>query len=288
MAESKKKPTKKIIDVAQPGKTPPPVNSKAVIVTNRPIMKDPMVVDEAASPADLPTESAKPKTEAVIMPLAKTSEKTEKTKTKTTKSKKSESSEPEPVEIDNDKTIAVLAEEAAVKEEESIAEGKSQPATETETAPPVETPLEEPPAAPVDQPDIEPVVPEPETNTESTAGETEDGDTTDTAADKPEAAADQTPAEDEAASTKTDQSVAEAEAAEAAEQDKHDAAIQKMVDNKQYFLPINSVEKRRSKRVFVLGAIVSVLLILLWVDIALDASLIEIQGIKPVTHFFSN
>ena len=69
---------------------------------------------------------------------------------------------------------------------------------------------------------------------------------------------------------------------------KRQAAIDKLTDNKKYYLPINAVEKRRSRRFVILGIILSLLLILAWADIALDSGLIHINGIKPLTHFFSN
>jgi hypothetical protein len=77
-------------------------------------------------------------------------------------------------------------------------------------------------------------------------------------------------------------------ALEVAEQIKHDAEIDKLVEGKQYYLPINTREKRRTKRVIALGVLVSLVLLVAWADIALDASLIKIPGVKPVTHFFSN
>ena len=90
--------------------------------------------------------------------------------------------------------------------------------------------------------------------------------------------------EEATAAEQTEQQLAaEAEAAA-----KHDAEIQKLVDSKQFFLPINSVEKRRSKRVVLLGVVLSLLLALAWADVALDAGIIQINGVKPVTHFFSN
>lgn len=82
--------------------------------------------------------------------------------------------------------------------------------------------------------------------------------------------------------------IEKADKAEAAEKSKHDKEIQALIDSKKYYLPINSVEKRRSKRVVVLGVVLSLLLIIVWIDIALDAGLIQIDNIKPVTHFFSN
>jgi serine/threonine-protein kinase len=77
----------------------------------------------------------------------------------------------------------------------------------------------------------------------------------------------------------------EAEAAAAA---KHQADVEKLADSKQYYLPINTAEKRKAKRFVVLGILLSVILVLAWADIALDAGLVHVNSVKPVTHFFSN
>lgn len=79
--------------------------------------------------------------------------------------------------------------------------------------------------------------------------------------------------------------VDDAAAKQAAE---HEAAMQKLVDSKQYHLPIKTVEQRRSRRVVIVGTLLSIILVLAWVNIALDAGLIELGDIKPVTRFFSN
>lgn len=75
---------------------------------------------------------------------------------------------------------------------------------------------------------------------------------------------------------------------EAQETAKLTELTEKLVESKQYFLPINSAEKRRSKRFVITGVLLSVLLLLAWFNIALDASIIKIDGIEPVTHFFSS
>lgn len=244
MAEPKKKDSKKIADVARPGKTAPSGNSKSVIVSNRPIMKDPMVVEDTV--ADEEKVTVKP-SESVIAPLSDSSE----DKIKPTKPDE-ESDEPKLKKEDDKKTIAVLANEAAVKKEES---------DETETKPEVD-----------DEPS------EPTTEPEEVKA--------------PDTAEDAKP-EDNKSDISTDENdtsktVTEVDAEELAEKEKHDAAIQKLIDSKQYNLPINSVEKRRSKRVVIFGILLSILLIAAWVDIALDANIIELNGINPVTHFFSN
>lgn len=77
----------------------------------------------------------------------------------------------------------------------------------------------------------------------------------------------------------------EAEAATAA---KHQADVEKLADSEQYYLPINTVEKRRSRRFVAIGIILSLLLVVAWADIALDAGLVHVNSVKPVTHFFSN
>lgn len=76
--------------------------------------------------------------------------------------------------------------------------------------------------------------------------------------------------------------------AEAAEQAERDAKLQKLIDNKKYFLPINAVEQRRNTRYALLGVILVLVLAIAWADVALDAGLIHIDNVKPVTHFFSN
>lgn len=271
MAESKKKDSKKIIDVSHPDKTAPSGNSKSVIVTNRPIMKDPMVVDEAEGSEENSTEKLTAKTEAVISPPGDSNDQKDESKSKSSKSKKSDTKdEPELKAEDGKKTIAVLAEEAAVKKEEKEADAKDEQSDEL-PGPEIEDKPEIKPPEPEEDEPAEAKVPEPET--EKTDDPAED--------EKPEDNTD-------GGQSKNDRTVTEADAEEAAKAEKHDAAIKKLVDSKQFFLPINAVEKRRSKRVMALGIILSILLVLLWIDIALDASLIEIDGIKPVTHFFSN
>lgn len=69
---------------------------------------------------------------------------------------------------------------------------------------------------------------------------------------------------------------------------KRRAELQELVLNKKYFLPINKTQKRKNKEVVIIGIIISIILIILWIDISLDAGIIHIFGLKPFTHFFSN
>lgn|GEM_PF-2955717 len=75
--------------------------------------------------------------------------------------------------------------------------------------------------------------------------------------------------------------------AAAAKQAEHDEAVQKLTDSKQYFLPINSVEQRKTKNFVIMGVILSVVLIGAWLDIAVDASLINLPFNVPHTHLFA-
>lgn len=82
--------------------------------------------------------------------------------------------------------------------------------------------------------------------------------------------------------TEQDKSVIDAEI-----QEKHEAELDGLVENKDYFLPINTATQKRTKNFVVIGVVVSVLLVVVWVDLALDAGLIKIGGLKALTHIFS-
>lgn len=69
---------------------------------------------------------------------------------------------------------------------------------------------------------------------------------------------------------------------------RHEAVVERLVNSRKYELPINAVEKRKTKNFVVLGFLLSILLVLVWADVALDAGLVKLNGVKPVTHFFSN
>jgi type IV secretory pathway VirB10-like protein len=212
------------MDVAHPGKSAPSANSKSVILSNRPLLKDPMVVDDTAlKPAAQPLSAPAPADTAAEPPKSP--------------------------------TIAELAE---------AANAGSQP------------------LAPADEPKPEGKPEKPET-AETDKPESDKPKDDGPADKKPETEAD---AETEETPASKDDNAKQEEAA-ATKQAEHQAAVDKLADSKQYYLPINTVEKRRSKRFVAIGILLSLLLILAWTDIALDAGLIKISGIKPLTHFFS-
>ncbi len=226
MPESKRAAGKPISDVARPGKTPPAGTSKPVIITNRPVLKDPMVIENNKSPDDNST-SSKSSTDVKLQPTTAPL-----------------------LEPDASKTEDAPATETVVHHEKILAKSS--------TAPTVEEAKSE------TEPD--------------TAGQSAEKEVP-----KPDETADSENS-DIPSPQQTDKAAIDNERAKQAE---HEAAIQKLVESKQYFLPINSVEKRRTKRFVALGILVSLLLAITWVDVALDAGLIKLHGVQPVTHFFS-
>jgi hypothetical protein len=239
MAKTKKPAAKKtIIDVSHPGESAPSANSKSVIVSNRPILKDPMMVDDTTAQDDNSNSSlAATSNESTIKPLTApllTSVKPAKTAVELEKTEPA-AAEPE-APAESVKPEEPVAAETAAKADEKVTD-------ETEKPQP-----DEPKAGKPEEPEAKetPVTPKDKT--------------------KPEPA----------------------ESPETKQETQRQAALDKLTDSKEYYLPINAVEKRRSRRFVGLGILLSLLLALAWADVALDAGLIHLNGVKPVTHFFSN
>jgi hypothetical protein len=169
------------------------------------------------------------------------------------------------------------SEKIIVKTGKSTIQPLAGPEPKTEEPAPAEKPSQEP--APAEQPKKETKpepkpeaqVPEPVPEPEEPGDNNSDG------------SSDDKPGEEKAKSA-AEKSEQDAQA----EQAKHDEEIQKLVDSKQYVLPINAVEKRKSKHFVIFGVILAIFLAVAWADVALDAGLVDIGGVKPVTHFFSN
>jgi len=290
MAEIKKS-KRRIIDVSHPDSTAPSDTSKAVIVKNHALLKDPMMRDEAAAS----TDDSKPSTEtphkietklgtaptlssALEAPLAEALKKHD----------KPEAVEEQPADAVPEPAETALAPDAKTAEK-TAEESSEMPADVVTTDPPTakteapKAPEASPAAAPVPAEANEPKADEPEAQPEPKA------------ASSPEPAA--TSKAEPPVATTTDSitetaevpkgPTVEAENAAAAAAAKREAALQKLVESKKYVLPINSLEQRRTKRVVLLGLLLSLLLAAAWVDIALDAGLIHLAGLHPVTHFFS-
>ncbi len=211
-----KKPTHqpKLADVTHPGHSAPSPNSRSVIVSHRPIMRDPMMS------ANLPG-------------LSKSEE-----------------------EID---TTTLPTATASVSR---VSGGVVQPLSNNAT--------DSSPIAPeINQDDAKPKASEPSSTT----------------AKKDDEQPQSTSSSEANLGTKDAQTEAELAAAEDAETERQ-AKLQSMIESKQFFLPINTVEKQRTKQFVAAGSLLSVLLIVVWADIALDAGLIKLGNLHALTHFF--
>ncbi len=80
-----------------------------------------------------------------------------------------------------------------------------------------------------------------------------------------------------------DKVTAEEEAAVRAQEE-----FEEVIADKTYFLPINAAQHRRSRIVVIFGVILILVLALAWINVALDAGIITIPGVKSLTHFFGS
>jgi hypothetical protein len=278
---AKKTPEKKnIMDVSRPGKTAAASTSKPVIITNRPILKDPMVVHDAndSEGERITVTTGKSSLQPKLQPTASETAPAEDVSTTEpapasdpapAAEEPAAESGPEPVG-NSQKVLASRLRFGAAKPNVSdpeVPEIEDTTEEKTETEPVKEAEVTAPVAEEKPTPKVEPKpklpVPAPAKVEESTAVDQDrlrPGDSI----------------KDPEAETEEDKKARE-----------HAEAIQKLVDSKQYNLPIVTGEKRRSRRVVVIGLFLSVVMLLVWVDIALDAGLIQLGGVKAVTHFFS-
>ena len=258
MASPKKSDdSKKIMDVAHPNTSAADTSGKPIIISNRPLMKDPMMVDDGKNKDN---EDALKKTPALsrLEPLSA------------------------PIlpnidgnEVDDEKQnlgkkVIISDSETEVPEKEIEEEKPEKPKEETKEPEKEEAPLEEVAEKVKEDAIVPEEKPEEQINEPKVDSESKD----------------EAQSNDEEIKT-DDESPEDIDVIEAAKKAEHDAAIDKLAESKQYYLPINSVEKRKSKRFVSLGILLSLILIVAWADIALDAGLISLSMNIPHTHFFS-
>ncbi len=242
------KPAQPIVDVAHPGKSLPSDSSRSIIVSNRPIIQDPDVKD------------SEPQTDSVVgAPLLDLAA-NEHQETELTPSQKKITIDPpnhDKEEVGEPITVTVKAPQAA----DSIPEPTTV-ATETPKA-------DKPVAEPVKK--AEPTTAKPAKEATQPAA----------AAAPVKESAEDTPADDDEAPDTLPQKDEKQLAADAAQAAKVEGLIKRQV----YVLPINAVERRRSKHVVVGGLVLIVLLAFAWLDLAADAGFIHVPYL-PLTHFF--
>jgi hypothetical protein len=236
-------------DVTHPDASASSGSSRPIIVTNRPMIKDPMVVDESGE------DNAK----------SKLSSKTSAPKVELESSVKPETKEPtEPKEL-------VVPPKVEQPKETTLAKAEEPPKTEASVSP-----AQPEPEKPASEPETEKP---PEAKPEKTPEPVKASDGVTTKEEEPKGK--------EQTSEDKQGSVEEKEAEAAAKQAEHEAAINKLVDSRHYNLPIVTSEQRHNRKAILLGIILILLMAVAWVDIALDAGLITIHGVQPLTHFFS-
>jgi hypothetical protein len=272
----------KVMDVAHPGKGVASASGRPIIVTNRPILKDPMMVDlpsdEQAAGAPILT---RPTTTKLFI-------KTDDEPTDTLQTTESEGKPADVVARDvgvpEPPTDSTGTEKKAIKiepitiseEEEEEDEPVAAPSPSADTKITVkltdEAKSDSAPAAPAEDAPVADVTPDAtapsnDSSTSDTDTATETDDATDTATTDASTDQNKKPADDEAA-----------------------AALHEKLDSiaagQEYFLPINAVERRRNRNITTAGVMLAILLAAVWLDVAADAGFIHIPFL-PLTHFFS-
>lgn len=269
-----KKPTPKdtsakpgVFDVSKPGAPNLPVSStsRPIIIKNRTVT-DPMVVaagDKPEDPQAAPVVQS-PAKKKVVVPLhdslgAATIDAWPTVKTAVPEAK--------PV---TDEPSETPAEEAPAPE---------LPATETDTKAGAQ------PEAPInDNADKSEATEEPVAKTAPVTDITPVTDQQPATATKPAAPQPEVKPETTEAAVPADHDTREAESEVARERA---ARLEKLVESEEYFLPIETVEQRRSRRVAIFGLLLIIILAAAWYNVALDAGLLPNTYNLPHTTFFS-
>jgi hypothetical protein len=255
----KKMPPKdlKVTDVAKPGKTAPPATARPIIVTNRPVLaNDPMIVNgpnkqTAARTAPLVSRTAK-----TIKPIATAG---------TTESQTDVLKDRSPDQSASDESVlAAGTSPGSVKEDKPASVAAS---VTLDSQPPVTDTVVES----ADQLLAAPKSPEPASRV-STPTKSSEEDVV--AADK-----------DITEKTEADISAAQSEA-EAAEET-HRQTLEKLAEAGTYAVPINAVQRKRSRAFVATMCVIALVLALAVADLVLDANLVQAPDSVPHTHFFS-
>lgn len=279
----------KVFDIARPGKSTPSASARPVIVTNRPILQDPMVA--TATDQAEPMLASKPSGKITIKPIDEITDKDNSKDTGSKEPKEKLASAPE-ISLDLDTLDNLAADKPA---EESKKESAAKPEKDT----PADKNSEK--SEPEDSKDTDDS-PAKAKGSDAAEAATKTADATEVAevavhADKVGSGADTgsqgtkdagdapegTPPEDGTNAESKDQKELAALEAKA----KQEEEINKLVESKEYFLPINAVERHRSKVIALLGLLLIIVLALVLLDVMMDSGMLHIPGVSPVTHFFS-
>lgn len=241
------KPTK-IDDIKRPGKTAPLPTSRPIVVTNRPMLtSDPMVV-----PATQETEGTEPTTAALrtaklIKPLDSALH-TDITTSETALDLK----EPEPAK-DSGSTVPELAVDIDALHE--------------------------------------PKPPETESTTQVATAESDSKNDSESArpevVDRPIATERPNDQSGPRLERDTEAELSAEEIAAAETKAKRDLELEQVIASGKYHVPINAVQRRRSRIHVALLCIIGVLLAVVLADVVIDAGFVKLPFTLPHTHFFS-
>jgi len=315
--ENPKKSNPKIFDVTKPDKVTPAATTKSIIVTNRPVLQDPMVVksrmsggsgegDSAVANIDLvpPSEIRRrvqiypfhDNTNDGVVSGAPEVKKTDIKKEADTSKAKNEP----PVKLEVALPVDVTGANISVPPVPELAPDSAKPTDEkSNVTEPKDESLETAytkPNEPKADTDISPAPKLLEATTEDTIK-----------------SAEETAAEGSAVHQKTDTEEPEAVSAEAANDDEHlpestltegdSSAIlginekadkeakkkeeeqEKIIESGTYYLPINAVGHRKAVRHVVLGIVLVIVLAVLLLLVALDAGVLTIPGFPAPTNY---
>jgi hypothetical protein len=290
-----KKSAPKFFDVARPGKSAPASTTKPVLITNRPVLQDPMMVthnsdqaadsakstsDEQATPA--PQMSHKIKLQPLVINVDDASE----TVTPgapallpALQDEASETSEETKLEIISDTEKSATIEEVDVTETTKLEEtpeapdaSELKPIDTLETLEETTTPEErtKEPSAPETPPTVTEAATETPAPEEAMSDLPLSGDTDDITA----------PSDDSA-----DPNLSE-EAQKAEKLVKEQAKAQeKIIADGTFYLPINAIEKRRTKHHIIAGIVLAVVLAIALFLVSWDAGFFSIPGLTAPTNF---
>jgi hypothetical protein len=307
MADTKpKKTAPKLFDVSRPGKSAPSSTSRPVIITNRPVLKDPMVIkvdtgEDNTATTETSASSSEMKHKVDIQPLhIDLSEVLPPSAPEVKKDSKKADDKPaeEKVEVETPLEDDKPEEETPAKDEKQ--DDKVAPTEPEEPATDNEEPKDDAESVtvkvdkPVDKPADnapkttgEKVIAPPVHDTEAAAEPTEKPAEESPAPETPTVEEDSfTSNEDEPSLDNNDRPVLSEKEAKATEAAKKKAEEQeKIIASGEFYLPINSVEKRRTRRNMILGLLFIVILVAIAALAAWDAGIFSIPGYQAPTNY---
>ena len=252
----------RIFDVAKPGTLPPAdATTRPVIVTNRTIMHDPMMVKPVTTNPDAAPRS---NTTSVAVTSSDSSSYVHGSKIDVNPFYAQSGSELSAPGKPGSGKISVDNDSDGLVNDSAIVAGHDAPAA---PGAPDDIPDNAPNSTPVDKPADDVITPAEAPESKPQIQSNTYGD--------------DAPVPNDPETARQDKEAAELEAS-AKSQDELDI----MVAKKTYFLPINAVELRRSKHVTIFGMLFIILLALIWLNFALDAGLVTIPGVGPVIQLF--